>query len=208
MGFKTYTRQMLADFTGRPLASFPEAYITNSAIPQAQLLFKLGTCLSSPDSLNDDQKLMIDFAILSFADSIHLVAPYQAVKASPFNSESIGSYSYSKAAGAVTRGKETGVFWFDKALQELSVCDIMDGIPMSSGIEVFNYDETLTQGSRPGIKRLLTDADLAASRRFGFDPNTGVGPGVPIVITPSPADDGMDFYEDPENPGLYIPVGE
>ena len=208
MGFKTYNRQMMADFTGRPLASFPEGFITNSAVPQALLLFKMGTCLASPDALNDDQKQLIDFAILSFADAIHLTAPYQAVKASPFNSESIGSYSYSKAAGAVTRGLETGVFWFDRAIQELSVCDVMDGIPMSSGIRVFNDEYQHVQHSQ-GIRRFLTPADMATSKRFGFDPATGAQPGVPIVISPAiEGPGGLDFIEDPDNPGLFIPVGD
>ena len=38
MAYKYYTRTALADFTGRPLASFPQTYVDNTAIPQAVLL--------------------------------------------------------------------------------------------------------------------------------------------------------------------------
>lgn len=208
MTYKTYTRTDLAALTGRPVASFPETFINASAIPQAMLLFKMGTCLASLDGLNDDQRQMVDFAIVFMADAIHLTAPYQTTKYSPFNSESIGSYSYSKAAAAVTLGKSTGVDWFDIAIQELSVCDVMDGIPMSSGIEVFNADETLVAGTLGGTKRLLTEQEMAASRRFGYDPNFRTA-GIPTITAPgTDGDDGIDFYEDPENPGLFIPVGE
>lgn len=171
MAYKDYTRQMLADHTGRPLGSFPETYVTNSAIPQALLLFKIGTCLNAPDDLNDTEKQMVDFAILAMADAIHLVAPYQAALANPFSSESIGSYSYSKAAQAVASGLPTGIGWFDIAVEKLSVCDEMDGLPMSGGIEIFEHDAyAFGGGMQAGNVRLLTPADLDLSRRFGYDP--------------------------------------
>lgn len=175
MGYKTYTRQMLADFTGRPLASFPEAFVTNSAIPQALLLFKIGTCLASPDDLSEDQQQMVDFAILSMADGIHLAQPYQTALASPFNSESIGSYSYSKVAKAVQKGEETGVMWFDLAIDQLSVCDRLNGSFAQGGIEIFENDGIFAGGKRlggqPGNVEYLSPADLNKSVFFGFDPN-------------------------------------
>lgn len=190
MPYKTYTRQMLADFTGRPLASFPEGYVTASAFPQALLLFKMGTCLASLDDLTEDQKQLADFAILSMADAIHLSAPYQTVLASPFNSESIGSYSYSRAAQAVSKGLPTGIGWFDIAMQELSVCDALDGIPMSMGIDVFGAAYGVPQQGS-GVTRWFTDAELAESRIFGFDPSSGA-PVAPLVLA-SPAQPGMQF---------------
>lgn len=204
MGYKSYNAQDLANFTGRPAASFPTTFITMSAFPQATLLFKMATCLASPDALSDDQKQMVDFAILSFADAIHLDAPYQAAKASPFNSESIGSYSYGKAATAVSKGASTGVFWFDRAVSELSVCDALDGIPMSTGIEIFEYDATTVPGAMRGNSRMLTQHDIAASRRFGYDPTTGSMPGVPVIISENGAGTSGGWVEDPDHPGIYI----
>lgn len=207
MTYKTYTRQDLANLTGRPIVSFPQAFVETSAIPQATLLFKMGTCLAALDDLTDDQKLMVDFAIVFMADAIHLTAPYQATKYSPFNSESIGSYSYSKAASAVSLGKVTGVDWFDRAIQELSVCDAMDGIPMSAGIDVFGAGEGMPQ-TGPGVKRYWTEADKAASRKFGYDiTGSGRNFGIPIVIAPgigSEGGGGGSWVEDPDAPGVYI----
>lgn len=171
MAYKTYTRQMLADFTGRPVASFPEAFITNSAVPQALLLFKLGTCLAAPDDLTEDQQLLVDFAIMSMADGIHLTAPYQAALASPFNSESIGSYSYSKTAKAIQQGLETGIGWFDRAIDELSVCENEQSGFLYGGIEVFEHDATFLAGERGQNLRFMSPDDLRLSQYFGWVPS-------------------------------------
>lgn len=176
MAYKNYTRQMLADFTGRPLASFPENYVTKSAIPQALLLFKIGTCLNAPDDLQGFELELVDNAIISMADAIHLVAPYQAAMANPFSSESIGSYSYSKAAQAVAHGLPTGIGWFDIAVEKLSVCDDLDGLPMSGGIEIFEHDAyAIGAGSQAGNVRLLTPADVQLDYFFRHDPAPGFG---------------------------------
>ncbi|WNN95001.1 hypothetical protein SEA_MAGRITTE_24 [Microbacterium phage Magritte] len=190
MTYPTYTRQDLANFTGRPLVSFPEGYVTSSAFPQALLLFKMGTCLASLNDLNEDQKQLAKFAILSMADAIHLSAPYQTVLASPFNSESIGSYSYSRAAQAVSKGLPTGIGWFDIAIQDLSVCDALDGIPMSMGIDVFGAAEGVPQYGA-GVTRWLTPAEEATSRMFGFDPAPGALP-APLILA-NPVQPGMQF---------------
>ena len=174
MAYKEYTRKMIADFTGRPLVSFPEAFVTDSAIPQALLLFKIGTCLAAPDDLTEDQQQMVDFAILAMADAIHLAQPYQTALASPFNSESIGSYSYSKTAKAIRQGNETGVDWFDIAIDQLSVCDELGGSFMQGGIEIFENDGLFAGGVRLGGQRgnvdYLSPADLNRSNSFGYDP--------------------------------------
>lgn len=171
MPYPTYTRQQLADFTGRPAASFPMAFVSNSAIPQAVLLFKIGTCLASLDDLNEEQKQLADFAILSMADAIHLSAPYQTALASPFNSETIGSYSYSKTAKAVQVGLETGVMWFDLAIDQLSTCDETNGMFSQGGIEVFEDDGSFTQGHISRNVRLTAPHDVELSKQFGYDPN-------------------------------------
>lgn len=168
MTYTTYTAEMLAAFTGRPKASFP-TFVTASAIPQALLLFKMGTCLASPDDLTDDQKQLVDFAIMSMADAIHLSQPYQTALASPFNSESIGSYSYSKVAKKTVAGEATGIEWFDLAVDKLSVCDDMAGFSFGGGIEVFEHDGMVIEGSL-GNMRLLAPQDIEQSRFFGFDP--------------------------------------
>ena len=174
MPYKTYTPQDLADLTGRPVASFREPYTSASAIPQALLLFKMGTCLASPDDLTDDQKQLVDFAIVFMADAIGLASLYATVHANPFNSESIGSYSYSKAAQAVANREPTGVMWFDRAIEELSICDTSDGLAMTGGIEVFERTGGFFGPGHIGANvQFLTPADIDASRTFGWDPSPG-----------------------------------
>lgn len=168
MSYPEYTKQDLADFTGRNIASFP-TFVTNSALPQAILLFKIGTCLASLDDLTEDQLELAKFGILSMADAIHLSQPYALAVASPFNSESIGSYSYSKVAKAVAKSETTGIMWFDMALDQLSVCDDLVGVLMGGGIEVFEHDATFVHGEG-GNSRMLSPQDIDQSRRFGYDP--------------------------------------
>lgn len=173
MSYPVYTKTDVANFTGRNAASFP-SFVDTSALPQAVLLFKIGTCLASLDDLTDDQKQLAQYAILSMADSIHLSQPYAVAVASPFNSESIGSYSYSKVAKAVSTGQETGIMWFDLAVDQLSVCDDINGGLTGGGIEVFEHDAKFVAGVG-GNSRMLSPADIEYSRFFGYDPAPGFG---------------------------------
>ena len=75
------------------------------------------------------------------ADAIESVQKYQKVLRSPFNSETIGSYSYSKLTSAVSAGLPTGVSWFDIGIGELSVCDHILGIPFSGGYNVYEENK-------------------------------------------------------------------
>lgn len=203
MAYPAYSRQMLADFTGRPVASFPEPYTTSSAIPQSLLLFKMGTCLAAPDDLSTDDKQLVDYGVLSMADAIGLASRYTAVKANPFNSESIGSYSYSKAVHAVQNRLDTGVVWFDLAIDKLSICEGAELDFAQGGIEIFEHDGPVIGGRIGGQKgnvRFLSPQDINASRRFGYDPAPGMQLGAFIPLS---GDDG-DWIEDPDNPGLYF----
>lgn len=166
MTYPTFTKEMLSEFSGRPAVSYQSH--TTQALSQAVLLFKIGTCLSDlPEDATMQQ--LASMGILAMADAIVLSQPYQKAAASPFSSESIGSYSYSKAAGAVSRGEKTGVMWFDLAIDKMSVCDINDDIPFSGGIEVFEHDVRLVAGAA-GNRRMLSPQDVDQSRTFGFDP--------------------------------------
>lgn len=171
MGYTEYTKDELAEFSGRPVESYTP-YADDSAIPQALLLFKIGTCLASPDDLTDTEKQLVDMAILSMADSIYLSQPFAAAMASPFNSESIGSYSYSKTAKAVASGAPTGIMWFDLAVTQLSVCDQLAGGDMAfGGIEVFEHLGTFAKGSIGSNIRYLSPAEISLSETWGYDPN-------------------------------------
>lgn len=130
----------LAQFTGRE----PETYspFADQALAQSALLFTIVTGLQELPPDADHQQLAI-YAILELADRIYLEQPFAQVKASPMNSETIGSYSYGKSglsptAKAAKQGQDTGLIWWDTALEELS--QIQRSLVESGSIAVFDRD--------------------------------------------------------------------
>lgn len=140
----------LADFSGRPQASYP-AFAT-SALRQATLLMSLRTCLVGMPAEQDRAELL-KYGILELADDIVMKQPYKEISAKPFTSETIMSYSYSKAAVKAKNGLETGLMWFDLAVQQLSVCEEAGGGHVSSNsISVFEKEGlTVDAGGRPQV---------------------------------------------------------
>jgi hypothetical protein len=170
--FPTYATKDLAKWSGRPEASYTD--YADTAISQAQLLFRIATCLAA---IPDDQPYNVDLfynAVLAMADHIFLGQQFQQVEASPFNSESIGSYSYSKtyarAAAAVATQSGTGVMWFDMAVAKMGTCDYSDGIPTYGGIEVFEHDGAFRSGWNLANSRFLSPIDMQRSHYWGWDP--------------------------------------
>lgn len=106
----------LATFKGRESNSF-SAFATE-ALDQATLLFYLATGI---EEYPEDVSLarLAKYGILDMADNIYLSQPYQEALASPYQSETIGSYSYSKTVKAVKKGDATGITWFDMAVNKL-----------------------------------------------------------------------------------------
>lgn len=172
MAFPTYTVTDLSGFTGRPETSFPLPYTTASALPQATLLFKLATCLTELPT-DPDEAATVRFAILEVANALTLSQPYQLTNASPFSSETIGSYSYSKLAKMVQNGLPTGLGWFDLAVGQLGVCENgalgNPGIA-SDSIGVFEDDATfgLKDGDDSGKRYVLGPAQLDNEPEDGF----------------------------------------
>lgn len=125
----------LAAFTGRPSNTFGD--FASEALTQATLLLMLATELTEyPSDINLAN--LAKYAILDMADSIYLGQPYKQTMASPFQSESIGSYSYSKMTKAVKKGDSTGVAWFDMAVSKLRSANA--GITASGSIEGMEWD--------------------------------------------------------------------
>lgn len=107
----------LAVFTGREFESF--SGFAEQALAQATLLFSVVTKL---DTLPDDPGLaqLANNAIMQMADKMYLEQPFTAAKASPFASETIGSYSYAKTIQRAKQGENTGLLFWDLAIEELS----------------------------------------------------------------------------------------
>lgn len=193
----TLTVDDLSAFSGRPTAVYPTPF-SDTALVQARILFKIATCLSEFPEIEDDATIA-RMALLAQADDLILKQPHQVAASSPFNSESIGSYHYSfmKRATVASKGDKVGVTWFDLAVEKLGVCEIVNQVPMTGGIMVFEND-LLRPKTGQYMSRILGPADIRASRNFGFDPAPGFG-GVPSITV----EYEDEWTEDPVNPGFY-----
>lgn len=135
MDWPEYTVADLARYSGRPEITYP--VYADQAIFQATFLFQIASALVDFPVVPRDAQL-IQLGILSMADLLVLSQPHQAAIATPFQTESIGSYSYSKAQKAVSQGLPTGVSWFDMAVGRLGVG--IDNVVSSEAITVFERD--------------------------------------------------------------------
>jgi hypothetical protein len=125
----------LATFTGRESNTYGNYAV--EALAQATLLFYLATDLSDyPD--DTDKAKLAKYGILDMADKIYLSQPYKEAMASPYQSESIGSYSYSRMTNSVKKGDATGVMWFDMAVSKLRTGS--SGIGASGSIQGMEWD--------------------------------------------------------------------
>lgn len=132
----------LATFTGRSSNNFN--IYAGEALAQATLLFYLATGI---EGYPDDTSLyqLAKNGILDMADKIYLSQPYREASASPYQSETIGSYSYSRSVAAVKKGDATGVMWFDLAVGKLKSAN--SGIGSSGSIQGMEWDGIATDAS-------------------------------------------------------------
>lgn len=151
------TVSYLASFTGRDEASF--SAFADQALIQSTLLFSTLTKLSEYPT-NEDQELLAINAILEMADRIYLEQPYATTKASPFQSETIASYSYSKgsAAAKAREGLRTGLLFWDLAMDELSVAD--SSAVSTGSVAAFETDLYIDADSN---RVVLTPAQVGAA---------------------------------------------
>lgn len=145
------TSAQLADFTGVDESTF--GTFVNSALLQATLMFMVVCDVDQPDydSWDSTQQLLSTNGILAMADHLYLEQPFRQVNASPFQGETVGSYSYSKpastirgTAGALSlKGEQTSVVWYDLAVQMLSKRDLAGGVYVGQvqGLEMSDFGD-------------------------------------------------------------------
>jgi len=92
-----------------------EGYTDEEALRLATDLFFRATNLKAYPTIPSEVRL-VNEAIYHMAWFLQERHEDQEAMFSPFSSERIGSYSYSKMAKAVAEGSETGVNWFDWAV--------------------------------------------------------------------------------------------
>lgn len=153
----------LADFKGRDNYG-PYA---DQALAQATLLFSIVTKLNAYPS-DPAQAQLARFAIMEMADRFYLSQPHAEIYASPFQSETIGSYSYSKVLNQARNNEATGVVWWDLAIDELS---LVERSTVGSGaITVFENDDRYTNDA--GRHALINPADLHAHDAVFYNGNS------------------------------------
>ncbi len=152
----------LATFSGRLEATY-SAFATQ-ALLQSTLLFSMLTEITdTPSDANEAQ--MVANAIMEMADHLYLVQPFVEIKAKPFQSETMGSYSYSvgSAASKAMSGDKTGLLWWDLCLKLLGQKTTIT----SNEIIVFDRDGNLWTDST-GNTVLVGPAEVGY---YGLDYN-------------------------------------
>jgi hypothetical protein len=123
----------------------PETFTTyaDEALVQATLLFGIKTKRTDLPDDPDQAQLALN-GIMQMAERIIYEQPFVQVSASPLQSETIGSYSYSKlsqlssARYGVKSLADTGLFWWDLAIAELTLEE--RSLVMSGSVEVAHMD--------------------------------------------------------------------
>lgn len=143
------TVEELSTFSGRPLPTY--GAFASEALVQGTLYFMIVTELQTPPN-DPTEALLAKKGILAFSDHLYLIQPYQAVEAAPFQTERIGSYTYSKplniirgtAQANALKGETTGIMWFDMAVSQLALRTQRGGV-YSSDIVLMEreYDEAI-----------------------------------------------------------------
>ena len=148
------TLEYLSNFSGRAVESYPA--FAEQALAQATLLFSTVTRLQEFPADEDKAQLAIN-AILEMADRMVLEQPHKQTLASPFQSESIGSYSYAKSSTAIKAhtGQQTGLFWWDLAVDELTA----EGSSVVSSGSVGGFEDDLGIDATTGRYGIAGPAD-------------------------------------------------
>jgi hypothetical protein len=135
----------LATFTGRDSDTY--SGFATQALAQATLLFTVITKLASYPS-DPDQAQLARNAIMQAADLIYLEQPFAQARATPYSSETIGSYSYTKTAKALLKNahndQPTGLMWWDLAFEELAGRD--RSLVASGSVSAFERTDMWTSG--------------------------------------------------------------
>lgn len=174
MDWPVYSVKDLSRYSGRPEASYPD--YADEAVTQSLLLFQLASTLSDFPSTRMAQDLA-RLGILAMADLLVLSQPHQAAMATPFQSETIGSYSYSKVQAKISAGQPTGVMWFDLAVSRLG--SGIDNMVSSEAITVFEHDHPsrVINGRRTAetFRRVRLGRDPSVIGFFSGDSSYGGG---------------------------------
>jgi hypothetical protein len=146
------TVEELSEFSGRPAVSYTS--YASSALLQSAVMFTTLAERTAADygSMSADDQQLANLGVMALADYLYLRWPYQQALANPLQSETIGSYSYSKPVQAQARNaqaievnaEKTGVDLFDLAVRMLAKRTRANGVFFGqiTGFEHFAKDDT------------------------------------------------------------------
>lgn len=144
-----------------------ETYAETALVQSADLMYIATGLLDDP---TDPQHLRIlQNGIMGMAEFLISTQPFRGEAYAPVSSESLGSYSYSKSAGAVKAGIPTEVMWFDLAVHFFSSGD-ESALALTSSTSVFEYDGGLLHQDIEGRRSVVGPAALLGKtykRPFG-----------------------------------------
>lgn len=193
----------LSAFSGRDQATYTG--YANAALLQATIRFTFLTEITDPKQFTGynaltaaDQAVLALNGICALADNIYLAFPYQGAVASPLNSETLGTWTYSKEATSGAGGSayrlqagalelsmaSTGIVLFDLAVQLLALRTIASGV-YHGGMTVFDHGERrAAEGSimiyeGPDGRRMIMGPGDENLINFPFDMNGEGFPGDP-----------------------------
>lgn len=146
------------------LAFEEEGYSDEDALALAQgLLVSAVPCLQTIyTDLPSETKTATKYAVLEMAKFIKTDYFNFERATSPFQSETIGSYTYNKMSSAIRKGEQTGVPGFDRAVDLLGpLCELETSggaITHSTSEKVFKpgYDDFIAERGTVGYSTDLT----------------------------------------------------
>lgn len=110
----------LAEFQREEEFDVDDLPFINMHLQAATDMMEIATRIHDDFAPNTLERRVMDRGILDMAWQIGTSLEDRDAMFSPFSSERIGSYSYSKMAGAISKGVKTGVPFFDLAVEYLS----------------------------------------------------------------------------------------
>lgn len=167
MALPVPTVAQLAAFTGREVGSYTAH--AQAALAQATLLLELATGRTEMPTEANLAQLAVN-AILEMAEQLVTQHTYAEVNASPFQSETIGSYSYSKGSNFNARdesGEKTGLMWWDLALQLLTLTGGDSGLGRTAGGSILVFEGEVSSDS-DGNRAILSPFEREDQTQVGF----------------------------------------
>jgi hypothetical protein len=122
------------------LQNYKEEVSDADALLWASDLFRLATGITT-DPTDEFELRLVKLAILEMAWAIQTKHEDLEESFSPFTSERIGSYSYSKAQQDVAEGRATGISAFDRAVLYF-MAQALGGVPLTDTEWVFGQGYT------------------------------------------------------------------